>query len=593
MVRENRLSSFARGLVQTGDQYALTITERHRLYNMNVAYISSFIFSFAYIAAYSIIDLSLFFPVIIILAATLLLYSAGYILIRSGRIEIARHLICFLIPLPIAAITYFYFGKEINLHFYLIAFSFFPPMLWEMKDYKKIFLYQFIYILIFTYFHFFFHNQNSPILFPDGLRSSFNAVSFFASLGSIGSVLFTTIKASERYENELIEARNKAEESNKLKTQFLANMSHEIRTPLNGILGFLTLLKEYELTEEERKKYIDLMSSSGERLLDTINDIILMSKIETRNVELDYSIFNINDVLTYLVTFYRPQAELKGLEFRFKNSVPEGSSVILCDKTKLEGILTNLIRNAIKFTKTGFIELECLMTGRQLEFRVKDTGRGIPINKQSLIFERFVQGEMNISRSYEGSGLGLSITKAYVEMLQGSVKVESEEGKGSVFTVQVPYQAAKKDSLNRKDVSNEKNSRVPAKRYKGIKILVAEDDDPGFLYLRTVLERKGAECIRTIDGMKTVKAVREDDSLSMILMDIKLPLLDGLEATREIRKFNSDIPIIAQTAFALEGDREKALKAGCNDYLAKPIKQVDLFSLIDRHLVIQEIDFAD
>jgi signal transduction histidine kinase len=575
----SKISELYSGILNTGTEHSISVSEQRRIRGVNISYLSAFLFVLAYAIAYSMVDAVHLLPVIILLIFTLPFYFIVYFVIRSGKTELAKHVLCFLIPLPIIAVTYFYFGREINLQFFLLAFSFFPPMLWGTNHFIKIFLYQFIYLVVFTYLHFGMPDSQVLVHFPVELRATFSAVSLFASLGTIATCLYTSIRATELNEKELLIAKEKAEESNRLKTQFLANMSHEIRTPLNGILGFLLLLKENDLTEEERTKYIELMNNCGDRLLDTINDIILMSKIETGIVKPDLAEFNIGEMLNFLNTFFKSQSDSKGLEFRFVNHIPQGKSYILCDRNKLEGILSNLIKNAIKFTTSGYVELESSLKGKNMIFRVKDTGKGIPAGKLNVIFERFVQADMSIARSYEGSGLGLAIAKAYAGMLNAGINVESVEGKGSVFTVSVPYIECKTGSVS--VPYNETTANEPAAHFAdGFRILVAEDDEASYLYLNTILERTGIECIRTCDGPSTIKALSEDKNISMVLMDIKLPVMDGLNATREIRKFNNEIPIIAQTAYALEGDREKAIEAGCNAYLSKPVRSDDLLKII-------------
>jgi signal transduction histidine kinase len=256
--------------------------------------------------------------------------------------------------------------------------------------------------------------------------------------------LFILIRRYTRKEEEvkksLIESKEKAEESDRLKSAFLANMSHEIRTPMNGILGFVSLLDDVTLTKDKYLIYVNLVKKSSERLLETINDIIEISKIESNQVTLKTSQFDVNESLNYLYGFFKPAAEEKNLNFRLINSLSDNKVVFNTDKNKLESILTNFIKNAIKFTTEGFIEIGFSQMNGSYLFYVKDTGSGIPKEKQEAIFERFVQADIEITRPYEGSGLGLSIAKAYAGMLGGKIGIESEEGKGSTFrfTVKTP-----------------------------------------------------------------------------------------------------------------------------------------------------------
>ncbi|MGM0622198.1 MAG: sensor histidine kinase [Bacteroidota bacterium] len=237
----------------------------------------------------------------------------------------------------------------------------------------------------------------------------------------------------EEVKKRLIESKEKAEESDRLKSAFLANMSHEIRTPMNGILGFVSLLDDVTLTKEKYLIYVNLVKKSSERLLETINDIIEISKIESNQVSLKKSQFDVNESLNYLYGFFKPAAEEKNLNLKLVNSLSDNTVVFNTDKNKFESILTNFIKNAIKFTNEGFIEIGFNRTNGSYLFYVKDTGSGIPKEKQEVIFERFVQADIEITRPYEGSGLGLSIAKAYAGMLGGKIGIESEEGKGSTF----------------------------------------------------------------------------------------------------------------------------------------------------------------
>jgi PAS domain S-box-containing protein len=258
-------------------------------------------------------------------------------------------------------------------------------------------------------------------------------------------ILSSIADISERVyaEQELIKAKDKAEESDRLKSAFLANMSHEIRTPMNGILGFSELLKEPKLTGKEKNKYINIIEKSGARMLNIINDIVCISKIESGQIEISISEININEKLEHIYALFKPEAEQKGLQIFLKNNLSENTTIIKTDRDKVYAILTNLVKNAIKFTKTGSIEfgyhiVETLHATSLLEFYVKDTGIGIPHNQLEMIFERFRQGNEMLNRNYEGAGLGLFISSAYVEMLGGKIWVESEEGKGSEFKFTLP-----------------------------------------------------------------------------------------------------------------------------------------------------------
>ena len=250
------------------------------------------------------------------------------------------------------------------------------------------------------------------------------------------------IDARKRAEAALIEAKERAEQSDRLKSAFLANISHEIRTPMNGILGFASLLKEQVLSGEQQQNYIRIIENSGQRMLNLINQIMDISKIESGQMKVAVSEVNLNRKMEELYTFFLPQAEKKGLTFSYANSVPDTASVIITDPEKLYAILSNLINNALKFTRKGTVSFGCRKAGDLLEFFVKDTGIGISPDKINLIFDRFVQADLSVAKSYEGAGLGLSIARAYVEMQGGQIWAESPVGAGSCFYFTLPYRAA-------------------------------------------------------------------------------------------------------------------------------------------------------
>ncbi|MFO7655552.1 MAG: PAS domain S-box protein [Bacteroidales bacterium] len=377
---------------------------------------------------------------------------------------------------------------------------------------------------------------------------------------------------------DLIHAKEKAEESDRLKLAFLANISHEIRTPMNGILGFLDLLKRPNLNDGQKEKFIAVVNQSGQRLLATINDIVEISKIESGLIELQNTKTSIEEIMDYHYEFFKHQALATHLTFKRKDTVFGQKALVIADKYKLNGILTNLLSNALKFTHQGGIEFGNYIKDKELVFYVKDTGIGIPPERAISIFDRFVQAEQGLTRQYEGSGLGLSIAKAYIEIMKGKIWVESEITKGSIFYFTIPY-----NPVNNQPEAEVAETLTLKNRKGKITLLLAEDDETSYKYLDYVLQNEGFNILHTVNGKDTVKAVKENPSISLVLMDIKMPGMNGLDATREIREFNREIPIIAQTAHALSGDKDKAIEAGCNDYISKPINADELMKLIARH----------
>lgn len=380
-------------------------------------------------------------------------------------------------------------------------------------------------------------------------------------------------------EVELLKAKEKAEESDRLKSAFLANMSHEIRTPMNGILGFTELLKEQNLSGKEQQEYIELINKSGNRMLSIINDIIDISRIEAGLMKFNLAQSNVADQIDYIHTFFKPEAAAKGLNLSVKNSLPRNQANINTDREKLYAILTNLVKNAIKFTKKGEIEIGCAKKGGFIEFYVKDTGIGIPNDRQHAIFERFIQADIEDSMALQGAGLGLSISKAFLEMLGGKIWVESEEGKGSTFFFTLPYDNTKKidnvpQSLSNVDTKN---------NIRKLKTLVVEDDMISEILLEKAINKISKEILKAKTGVDAVNIVRANPDIDLILMDIRLPELSGYKAVRQIREFNKNVVIIAQTAYGLSGDMKKAKEAGCTDYIAKPIIKEELLKLISKY----------
>ena len=394
-------------------------------------------------------------------------------------------------------------------------------------------------------------------------------------------------------EQELVTAKEHAEQSDHLKSAFLANMSHEIRTPMNGIFGFASLLKEPDLTGEEQQEYIRVIEKSGDRMLNIINDIVNISKIEAGLVEVVYQESNINEQIDFIQTFFQPMAELKGLRLFSKTSLPSKESIFLTDKEKIYGILTNLVKNAIKFTDSGSIEFgyELVETRHALslqepylQFYVKDTGIGIATDRQNAVFDRFIQADIQDVKARQGAGLGLTISKAYAEMLGGRIWVESEKGKGSTFYFTLPCKRISqgKTAALKVDLLSDQREEFSINTF-DIKILIVEDDEISAMFLTKILAGFSNNILYVRSGREAVNTCMNNTFIDLILMDIKMMDMNGYDATRLIRQFNSEVIILAQTAFALTGDRERAIEAGCNDYIEKPINRSQLIGLINKY----------
>jgi PAS domain S-box-containing protein len=387
------------------------------------------------------------------------------------------------------------------------------------------------------------------------------------------------ITERKQIELELMAAKEKAEESDHLKSAFLANMSHEIRTPMNGIMGFTSLLQKPDLTGETRDKYIKIIQKSGERMLSTVNDLISISKIETGLEEVRYEEANPCELIKNLYDFYKPSADEKSLDFTLNQNCTMRHEMIKIDITKFNSIVRNLIRNAIKFTESGSITIDCLKDSQFMTIKITDTGCGVKKERQEAIFERFIQADIHDSKVHEGSGLGLSIVKAYVEMLNGTIHMESEPEKGSCFTVMLPIE--KIGIIIDKPVIEIKD--IPQFAFN--KILIAEDDEISYLHLSISLKAYAKNILHAVDGNEAIKIAKDNPDIDLILMDIKMPKIDGFDATERIRQFNKEVPIICQSAYAMPEDKNKAMSVGCSGFISKPIDINKLLGLISLNRV--------
>ncbi len=379
--------------------------------------------------------------------------------------------------------------------------------------------------------------------------------------------------------NALIESKEKAEESDRLKTAFLHNISHEIRTPMNAIVGFSGFLNDPDLEPDNRQEFTDIIVNSSKQLLSIITDIIEIATIEAGQAKANKKATNVNSVLKLLFDQFSLKSDNMKVKINFNTPLPDSESHVITDPTKLNEILTNLIGNAFKFTKNGFINVGYTVKNDYLEFYVEDTGIGIPTEYQNVIFDRFRQVEISSAREFGGSGLGLSISKAYVELLGGELWLESKSGEGSKFYFTIP---------NKREITDELSAKTPKLFTQELAvsktILVAEDEDSNYMLLEIFLKDLKFKLIRARDGVEAVELCKLFPMIDLVLMDIKMPVMNGYEATKEIRKLFPMLPVIAQTAYSNDTDRNHASECGCIDFISKPIEQQALLALLSKHL---------
>lgn len=372
-------------------------------------------------------------------------------------------------------------------------------------------------------------------------------------------------------------ARDKAEASDRLKTAFMQNISHEVRTPLNGILGFGAFLTEPDLTDAEKKQYLSLLKTSSERLVNTITDYMDISLIVSGSIEVNCKAVIINKALIYLKDNFQSLCEIKKLDFSLSIPVDTEGFSIQTDPELFRKIIYHLLDNAVKFTQKGGITLGYSVHPENIEFFIKDTGIGIEKDAQERIFESFMQENIANTRGHEGSGLGLSIIKGLTKLLGGEIHLESVKGEGTTVLFTLPNKPGIPENAgNSKPVKKFAQYKLPA-------ILIAEDEFTHRLYLESFLKKHASAIFQAKNGKEAVDLCRAHPEISLVLMDIKMPLMNGFEATREIRLFRKDIPIIAITAHAMTGDEKKAFDAGCDGFIAKPVSSEELLEELRKY----------
>nr|WP_294773644.1 ATP-binding protein [uncultured Flavobacterium sp.] len=380
---------------------------------------------------------------------------------------------------------------------------------------------------------------------------------------------------------ELITAKIKAEESDRLKTSFLANLSHEIRTPMNAINGFTDLIINTDVNETEKSEYLSIIEKSGKNLVSIIDDLIEMSKIDSNQITPNFTLVNLESCVNELYETIKVTIQNKDIEFiLIKSSIPAEFNIVT-DDIKLKQVLINLLTNAIKFTDKGMVTFgyEIDEKNQLIHFTVRDTGLGIDEEEHKNIFDRFKRVDSDISIKVGGLGLGLAISKAYVELLGGKIALESKVGEGSTFYFSIPLKYAKVESITVRPVNN-----LDAVKTDDKLILIAEDDNINFLLFQKMMQNKNYKIIRAINGQEAVEICLSNPGIDLVLMDIKMPILNGFEAIERIQPIRPNLPIIAQTAYSSSEDKAKIEAAGFIDYITKPLNRERLFELLIMYL---------
>ncbi|MHA7057668.1 response regulator [Aquimarina sp. M1] len=383
---------------------------------------------------------------------------------------------------------------------------------------------------------------------------------------------------------ELIIARDIAEESNRLKTNFINNIPQEIRTPMNGIIGLSEYLNNEDITPEERRKYTQMIIGNSKELLSIIDNILEISQLQTKRFTLRLVEINLRDIFQSLVNYYEVKAGEKNINFYIESNLTNSQNIVLMDRPKLNKILNVFVENAVKFTNDGAITISYEIKEDFLFISVKDTGIGISKKKQTKIKNNLASNVENTIGGYDGIGLGLTIAKKNAEFIGGQIRLNSQENKGTTFTLRLPYNPVSQSNKS----NREKRDNNGLKKEKHI-ILIAEDGETNFLFLKTILTKMNDydfTIYRAKNGQEAVTICQENENIDLVLMDIKMPIMNGYDATSYIKKMRPDLPVIAQTAYSIEEDVQKALDAGCDDFVSKPVDRKVLTPMLHKYFPI-------
>jgi signal transduction histidine kinase len=496
-----------------------------------------------------------------------------YLMVRFGNNVFIPKLILTVLGLIMLDFVWYYkYLSNGPVLFYLMIFGALILWVWESRSLIILLIGYFLNIV--ALFIIDYSAPDSLFMYPDNKIRSIDIYLSFMLYVSLMIFLLYIVK------KDFLRQKEKAIKSDKLKSAFLANMSHEIRTPMNAIVGFSHLLSD-ATESKDKNQYINIIQNSSDNLLRLINDIIDLSKIEIGDLEFKYSDFNIKELFTELKELHTLDIlKREKTDIRLEFLLPKGEIFIHSDPLRLKQILSNLLANAIKFTEHGLIRFSCEKKGRELVFSVSDTGTGIPEDDQKKIFDHFTKFNYH-GMNNEGTGIGLSIVEKLVTMLNGRIWLKSVFGEGSTFYFSIPY-ITSSDIVASPNKSEKENPLLKIENVKAI--LLVEDNMTSFMLVKELLKPLNLEIHHVTDGTDAINFIKTNPSVCLILMDIKLPFMDGYEATKAIKKTNPKIPIIAQTAYAMLEDKEKAIDAGCDDYITKPLNSKKLKEVVNKYL---------
>jgi PAS domain S-box-containing protein len=398
------------------------------------------------------------------------------------------------------------------------------------------------------------------------------------------------ITSLKQVNEELLKAKGEAEISNKLKTSFLANISHEIRTPLNSVVGFANLLLPDDLSREAKEEYIEHINHNSDKLLQIIGDIIDLSRLESSQIEINYEGASLNEIINEVIEEARQSIKRneKSIILTVKNQFEDYGDLIFTDRIWLKRVLNHLLDNAVKFTLEGSVELSYYKENDNVLFKIKDTGIGINKENLGLIFEEFSQESEGHHRPFEGLGIGLTLAREVIGRMRGKIFVQSEKGFGSEFSFTIPYRPAGSRKIKIPGVEQFLN----APDWSLNRCLIVDDNKDVLIYLKRILHTTGIDIITAKSGFEAIELVKSTPDIDVVLLDMQMPVMNGIEATREIRNIRKDLPIIAQTAFIFEDDKDIILEAGCDACLIKPIRKEHLLTVMASFIKINRKTFS-